>query len=636
MEQLRRKSNKIVLGFVFVVIVVSFVFWGVGNVEVSAPGSLTSVNGEEIPFEDFQWQYRIQSDFQERLRGGRAQLTEDDIKRMEASVAQSLVMQTLLTQQSKQLGFQINDAEILDKLKETKVFNDPEKNRFSPGIYARVLEANGITQSQYERTLRRDLMGSRLRDLLEMSILVSDAEMADIQKTDQTRFNLEIASWDQRSLVQSGLVKTTEAALKDFYEKHKGEFLSAPQRSGLLASLSPVQVERSIAVPQAEIDSYYNSNVKDSKEPTWTTAQAHAYHILISDNSPQGLKKIKEAEAKIKGAKDTFDAFRKTAAEISEDFSNAALGGDLGYFGEKMMVKPFAQAVFSGKLNSVLGPVKTDFGYHLILVTDRTTGSNSLADRQKQITYEIRRTKLEAKIREIDGSAQNVIKGSGETAKAELEKLGFTLSEFSNLEPNQRTVGVPFLFNQKIFEAPTGKWSEPSLIQGSLYLSWVRSETAPQPLGFDAAKDRVRAKWESQETETWLRKQFESLKAGKTAWKDLPKLGAIIKIEKDFKPFTAFEVPGFGGSESALRSAQGLSAQHPISEPLFHDGKWAVMRGTDFRSEPLKALSAEEKIKQKQILRDERKALVLDSYLQSLLKNSKIPGDFKAKYPMQF
>ncbi len=634
MERLRKKSNKIILGFVFVVIVVSFVFWGVGDVEVSSPGSLTSVNGEEIPYEDFQWQYRIQYDFQERLRGGRGQISEDDIKRLEASVASSLVMQTLMGQKARSLGFRISDAEVLDKLKETKVFNDPEKNRFSPSMYARVLEANGISQAQYERTLKRDLLGARLRDLLEMSILVSDPELTDVQQAELNRFTLDVASWDEKSIAQSGVLKATDAVLKDFYEKHKGEFLSSPQRSATIAALSPIAVERSIEISDDEVSDFFNSTVKTSKDETWTTPQAHAYHLLISDSSPQGLKQIREIESKIKASKDVFTAFRQAAAESSEDFSNAPLGGDLGYFGEKSMVKPFAAAVFSGKPNTVIGPVKTDFGYHLIFLADRTTASSELSNRKKQILHEIRRSKLQTRITEIEQAVADKVKGAGDKTQAELEKLGFTFSESLNVEPNKRSAGVPFLLNQKIFEAPVGKWSEPSLVQGSIFIVKVQSEVAPKPMTFEEAKARVKSKWETQETEAFVRSQLEALKSKKVSWSQLAQRGATLKSQKDFKPHSAFEVPGLGGSESALRAAQGLTAANSFAGPLMHEGKWIILRGDGFKSEAPKSLSTEERAKQRQNLRDERKTVVLDSYLQNLIKDGKIPADFRSKYRM--
>ena len=90
-------------------------------------------------------------------------------------------------------------------------------------------------------------------------------------------------------------------------------------------------------------------------------ATARARHILV-DNEEICLELKKEIE----GGADF--------AEIARNHSSCPSGregGDLGEFGPGMMVKEFDEVVFSGELNTVLGPVKTQFGYHLLEVTER-------------------------------------------------------------------------------------------------------------------------------------------------------------------------------------------------------------------------------------------------------------------------
>tara|TARA_Y100000814_G_scaffold2847_1_gene3338 strand:+ start:202 stop:513 length:312 start_codon:yes stop_codon:yes gene_type:complete len=90
-------------------------------------------------------------------------------------------------------------------------------------------------------------------------------------------------------------------------------------------------------------------------------ATARARHILV-DNEEICL----ELKQEIEGGADF--------AEIARNHSSCPSGregGDLGEFGPGMMVKEFDEVVFSGELNTVLGPVKTQFGYHLLEVTER-------------------------------------------------------------------------------------------------------------------------------------------------------------------------------------------------------------------------------------------------------------------------
>lgn len=96
---------------------------------------------------------------------------------------------------------------------------------------------------------------------------------------------------------------------------------------------------------------------------------AKASHILISANNNKDSAKA-EAEKIMKRAKSGED-FAQLASELSQDKGSAAQGGDVGFFSKGKMVKPFEDAVFAASVGSVVGPVETQFGYHIIKVTDK-------------------------------------------------------------------------------------------------------------------------------------------------------------------------------------------------------------------------------------------------------------------------
>jgi len=91
-------------------------------------------------------------------------------------------------------------------------------------------------------------------------------------------------------------------------------------------------------------------------------ATAAARHILI-DNEEQ----CEELKNQILGGTD----FAEVAKEHSRCPSGKQ-GGDLGEFGQGQMVREFDEVVFSGELNTVHGPIKTQFGYHLLEITSRS------------------------------------------------------------------------------------------------------------------------------------------------------------------------------------------------------------------------------------------------------------------------
>ena len=91
-------------------------------------------------------------------------------------------------------------------------------------------------------------------------------------------------------------------------------------------------------------------------------ASASARHILVDSE-----EKCLELKAEIEGGADFADVARQPSSCPS-----GRQGGELGTFGPGQMVKEFDEVVFSGELNTVLGPVQTQFGYHLLEVTERS------------------------------------------------------------------------------------------------------------------------------------------------------------------------------------------------------------------------------------------------------------------------
>lgn len=219
----------------------------------------------------------------------------------------------------------------------------------------------------------------------------------------------------------------------------------------------------SAKVSDAEAKKFYNDNINKFKHPD----KVRASHILIAANPEEIAAKIKadpknkdlddaaikakvqeelnakEAKANqiLAEAKKDLTQFAKIAKENSEDTATAVKGGDLGFFAEKEMVPEFSKAAFSMKPNSISEkPVKSQYGYHIIMVTDRAAASQDPFEKvkenikgylanQKQIEMIDQLTeslKKNAKIEYVNPSydpanvqkgVQEEIKNSGETAK---------------------------------------------------------------------------------------------------------------------------------------------------------------------------------------------------------------------------
>ncbi len=147
------------------------------------------------------------------------------------------------------------------------------------------------------------------------------------------------------------------------------------------------------AVTEQAIQAAYDAKYKEAAP----TLEYHAAHILV-DSAEKAADLLKQIEG---GA-----AFADVAKANSTDGS-AASGGDLGWFGTGAMVKPFEDAVIAATIGEVAGPVQTDFGWHLILVSEtRNSTAPTLADVHDEIGAELQKTAMAEFIKSVTDAAQ--------------------------------------------------------------------------------------------------------------------------------------------------------------------------------------------------------------------------------------
>lgn len=164
------------------------------------------------------------------------------------------------------------------------------------------------------------------------------------------------------------------------------------------------QTAKNVKVSDKEVKDFYNKNINKFKHGE----QVRAYHILLMTDPMQiaqeitnnGKKEIAESEMnkKIEATvkeretlankianelKADTTKFSQYAKKYSHDTTSAQKGGDLGYFEAKVMVPEFSKAAFGAKPNTIVGPVKTQYGYHVILVTDRRPAGVESFDKVK-------------------------------------------------------------------------------------------------------------------------------------------------------------------------------------------------------------------------------------------------------------
>jgi peptidyl-prolyl cis-trans isomerase C len=155
------------------------------------------------------------------------------------------------------------------------------------------------------------------------------------------------------------------------------------------------------AVTDAALQAAYDARFADAAPQT----EYNAAHILVADEA-----KAKELLAQLEAGAD----FAELAKTNSTDTGSGAVGGDLGWFGLGMMVKPFEEAVVAAEVGKVTGPVQSDFGFHLILVKEtRVAAQPTLDDIRDELATEIEQQAIEAHVTEVTAAAAVETPGDG-------------------------------------------------------------------------------------------------------------------------------------------------------------------------------------------------------------------------------
>ncbi|MBK7630640.1 MAG: peptidylprolyl isomerase [Ignavibacteriales bacterium] len=390
------------------------------------------VNGENITYQEFQTALDQQIENQKRQTG--KDLEEAQIDQIREQVWDAVVTQKLFAQLIKKYGITVPDQEIKDIILGNNPPDFLKQNfidslgNFNKQLYDQAIfdPQNKAALVQAEELVRQSRLTQKLQSMILASVTVGEDEVKRKFNEQNMKIEADYTLVDI-NLVKDADVKVTDEDLKAYYDKNINNYKVPPQRKLKFVMFSNVasaedsqmvfnnlvNVKKTLAsdtlgftqlvgiyseFPYSKdtvsvstltgevVSAFKNASVGDVVGP-FATPQGYslfryngsvptgevyvkASHILINQFGSEE-KNLEEAN-KLYNQLVAGANFSALAKEFSKDPGSAVKGGDLGYFGKGMMVKEFEDASFSGKVGEVQKPVKTNYGYHIIKVTDRS------------------------------------------------------------------------------------------------------------------------------------------------------------------------------------------------------------------------------------------------------------------------
>lgn len=447
LETIRLAAKTWVAKVVLVLITIPFALWGVESYIRTNPGTSTiaNVGRDKISEQEFDNAVKNQLERYRQQFGGQIDATVMDNPEIRKGILDQLIDQRLLDKTTRTSGMAVSDSRLKDMIVNNPNFQDA--GTFSPALYERVLKAQGYSAATFENLMRQDTERQQFLESVSNTAFVSKTSLQNYLQANEQSREVAIVNVTPESFLPK--VTITPETAKAFYEKNTKDYTIPEQVRAEYVELTLEALAPSIKVPAEEIAAYYETN----KARYVTKEERKASHILINAAKTASDADKKAAEAK---ANDLFAQLKKSpgsfaelAKKHSQDPGSGANGGDLGFFGRGMMVPPFEKATFEGKVGELLGPVLSDFGYHIIKVTDiKPEKGKSLADATPEIEGELKKQQASRKFAELAEKFSNAAFEQSASLKAASE-VGLK-SDIAALPIKQ----TPFFAKGQAFQPP--------------------------------------------------------------------------------------------------------------------------------------------------------------------------------------
>jgi len=361
----------------------------------------------------------------QQLRESRLQPPSADV--LDRQVLDRLITERALLQYAKETGIRVDDTTV-----ERTVLRIAQENKMTPDEFRKALDREGIPYAKYREEIRRQMIVQRVREReVDNRIFVSDAEVDNYLATVNAQ-----GGGENEYLVSHILVRVPEQSspeqieqrrlrAEDVLAKVKGgedfgqaaaTFSDAPdaQQGGSLgwrtpARLPAVFVDPVRALAKGGVSPVLRSaagfhivkvvDVRGGNEPN-VVQQTHVRHILVKVNE---LSSDVEAKAKIDRIRERIEAGAKfeDQARLNSEDASSAKGGDLGWVSPGDLVPDFAVAMDKLKIDELSQPVRSPFGWHLILVVERRQQDVSKDRQRDQARLALRQRKADEQFNEF-------------------------------------------------------------------------------------------------------------------------------------------------------------------------------------------------------------------------------------------
>jgi peptidyl-prolyl cis-trans isomerase D len=585
----RMRRHKSWLKWSLAIVVVSFVLLYIPSfLDTPTQGAagnsvVATVEGHDITANEFRRVYEQQ--MQQYRQSYGANIDERLLKQLgiDQRIVQQMVQEEAALAEARRLGIKASDAEVRERILAIPAFQ--ENGQFiGDERYRQLLQMQlpPMRPAEFEDQVRRSIVAEKLQAAVTGWISVSAKEVEDEFRARNEKVKLEVVTFPADKYREG--VTATDAEIASYFDSHKDAYRIGEKRKVRYLTIDQEAMRAKATVTGQQIERSYNDNIQQYSTPE----QVRASHILIKSNgTPEedaaAKKKAEDLLAQIKKGAD----FAELAKKNSQDEGSAVKGGDLDFFPRGQMVPEFDKVAFELEPGQVSDLVKSQFGYHIIKVTDRRpANTRPLAEVRGQIEDQLKSEQAATAAEQLANQVSSQIKKPADIETV-AKSHGLQSGETGFFLQDEPIAGIGFAptVSQTAFSMKEGDVSEPIRTpQGYAIIALTGQQAAYVPT-LDEVKAKVRDDVLKEKAIEKARATAASLAASLKSG-DFDKAAKAANLEVKTTDLIARGAPiADVGVSPKLEAAAFALPAGSVSDPVVTENGAAIVRVVE-RSEP--------------------------------------------------
>ena len=450
-----RKHTKWTMALLFLLIVPSFILVGMNSSNRAGEkgGVVAKVDGIEITQPEWDRAHLKEVD---RLRASMPTL---DVKLLDSAEARYATLERMVRDRvvavaADKLKLAVGDQRLARELHdnaEIAALRRPD-GTLDMERYRQLLGTQGMSTEMFEANIRADLSNRQVLAGIGASGFAPRA-IADLALGAYfEKREIQVARFNAADFAAK--LNPTDAELEQFYKSNEKLFQASEQASIEYVLLDLEAIKKGISVNEADLKTYFEQNLQRLS----SAEERRASHILIA--TPSSAPVAEREKAKVKAeellalVKKTPETFAEVARKNSQDPGSAPSGGDLDFFARGAMVKPFEDAAFAMKKGDVSDVIASDFGYHIIKLTDiRIPKQRSFEEMRPELEADLKKQQAQKKFSETAEAFSNGVYEQSDSLKPVADRLKLEVKTAASVtrQPPAGATGV--LANTKFLNA---------------------------------------------------------------------------------------------------------------------------------------------------------------------------------------